>query len=94
MDSADISNVKLRKTLIAAIELLVGPEDRDRCIENALEERLIRERQRRALDQAAGILDLAEYPEWDTPEKISAWVRSVREEADARTDEKVNRSDR
>jgi hypothetical protein len=39
---------------------------------------MVRERQREALRLSAGMLDLTNYPQWGTPELVSAWVREQR----------------
>ncbi|MDO8671147.1 MAG: hypothetical protein Q7O66_06910 [Dehalococcoidia bacterium] len=31
------------------------------------------------MKKAAGCIDIADYPEWATPEKTSAWVRELRQ---------------
>jgi hypothetical protein len=38
-----------------------------------------RKRLRHALAVSAGVLNPADYPDWDTPEKTSAWVRASRQ---------------
>lgn len=90
------AHVVLPKSIIEAIDELVGPRRRSRFVEEAIEERLVRERQRRALAEIAasgGVLDPADYPEWATPEQTTAWVRKLREEADANTMRKIGRSE-
>jgi hypothetical protein len=37
------------------------------------------ERWKHALAVSAGVFNPADYPDWDTPEKISAWVRASRQ---------------
>lgn len=37
-----------------------------------------RDRLTAALAKSAGVIDLADYPEWSTPERISDWVRELR----------------
>jgi len=45
-----------------------------------------------ALEETAGILKDADYPEWESPEKTSAWVRERREEDAARLRRKLARN--
>lgn len=72
------THVVLPRTLLKEIDEAAGSRSRSQYIAEALQEKLARDRQDDALRQTAGILDLADYPEWDTPEKISAWVRRSR----------------
>ncbi len=44
------------------------------------------------LEETAGILKDADYPEWESPEKTSAWVRERREEDAARLRRKLARN--
>lgn len=47
------------------------------------------ERQKVAFARTAGILKDAENPDWETPEKTSAWVRRLREADQEATSEKL-----
>ena len=85
------THVVLPKDLVEAVDRMVGQRRRSQCVEEAVKEKVFRERQVQALEQYAGILDPAKYPEWDSPDKISAWVRGLREEADAATARKLTR---
>jgi hypothetical protein len=69
----------LPKAIVKEIDELVGPRKRSEFIANTIENQLIRERQLKAIEQTAGILKAEDYPEWSTPEKVSAWVRRSRQ---------------
>ena len=56
-----------------------------------LAEALKRERLGRALAATAGSLDRSDYPEWESPEKISAWVHEQHEVDQEISDSKLNR---
>jgi metal-responsive CopG/Arc/MetJ family transcriptional regulator len=89
------THVLLPRPLVEAVDTLVGQRRRSRFVEDAVEEKLARERQLqalRALKASAGVLADADYPEWATPEKTSAWVHNLRQEADARTRQKLSRA--
>lgn len=58
-------------------------------MEEAIKEKLARERLQQALDTSAGVLDPGTYPEWDTPEKVSAWVRTSRQVGAASLSDKL-----
>jgi metal-responsive CopG/Arc/MetJ family transcriptional regulator len=79
------THVVLPRGLVEEIDRLVGQRKRSEFIAQALDERLLRERQRRALQDSAGVLDPADYPHWATPEETSEWVRTLRREADEKT---------
>ncbi len=64
--------------LIDEIDQYVGRNNLDAFLAEALTEKLERERLGRALKATAGYLPADAYPEWETPEKVSAWVRQVR----------------
>ena len=87
------THVLLPRDLVEAVDELVGERRRSRFVEEAVEEKMARERQRKAVVEAAGILKGANYPYWSTPKQTSQWVRDLRREADAATMRKVSRSD-
>jgi metal-responsive CopG/Arc/MetJ family transcriptional regulator len=70
--------------LIQEIDRVAGKRKRSRFVEEALREKLARASLSSALTQTAGILSPTDYPEWNTPEKVSAWVKAGRQEDDAR----------
>lgn len=70
--------VILPKDLVDEIDRLVGRSQRSAFIAEAVEEKLGRERLGRALAATASFLDRDSYPEWATPEDVSAWVRELR----------------
>ncbi len=73
------THVVLPDELINDVDKLVGKRNRSRFIAEVLEERLRRERLRRAIEEGAGILRDEDYPEWSTPERIAEWLRKLRE---------------
>ncbi len=81
------THVILPKDLVDEVDRLVGQRKRSDFVADALREKLAHERQGIALREAAGALDPADYPQWSTPEKISAWVREQRAEDSRRLDE-------
>ncbi|MGH2584276.1 MAG: CopG family ribbon-helix-helix protein [Dehalococcoidia bacterium] len=83
------THIVLPRDLVEAIDRIVGARRRSRFVEEAIAEKLARERQEEALRESAGALDSTEYPDWNTPEKISAWVRNLRRQADEATSRKL-----
>lgn len=89
--SADVvrTHVVLPAEIVAAVDRLAGRRHRSRFLAQAAREKLLREDQGRALRETAGTLSAADYPEWSTPEKISAWVRESRRLDDEATEQKL-----
>ncbi len=85
------THVVLPEELIEKIDKVAGKRKRSSFIEEAVRHKLLNEAQKQVFRKAKGILNLADYPEWDTPEKVSAWVAAQRELDDERTNEKVGR---
>lgn len=87
------THVVVPRELVEQIDQLVGQRKRSEFVTEALREKVARERRGEALKAAAGMLDAADYPEWDTPEKVSEWVRASRAEDDRRTERKLRGSE-
>lgn len=88
------AHVVLPKSLVEAVDELVGQRRRSHFVEEAVQDKLRHERQRRAIDDliaSGGVLDKDAHPEWATAEQTSEWVRTLRREADAGTMRKVGR---
>jgi metal-responsive CopG/Arc/MetJ family transcriptional regulator len=85
------THVILPEELVEAVDELVGHRKRSAYIAEAVEARVAHDRLGKALKEAAGALADADYPEWETPEKTSAWVRELRREADEATERKLSR---
>jgi hypothetical protein len=85
------TTVVLSRDLVEAVDEIVGPRHRSEYVEEAVAEKVRRDRQLAALRDATGVLDPADYPHWATPEQTSAWVRTLRREADARSMTKLRR---
>jgi metal-responsive CopG/Arc/MetJ family transcriptional regulator len=85
------THVILPEELVEAVDELVGHRKRSAYIAEAIEAKVAHDRLGKALKEAAGALANADYPEWETPEKTSAWVRELRREADEATERKLIR---
>jgi metal-responsive CopG/Arc/MetJ family transcriptional regulator len=72
------THVILPDELVEDIDNLVGKRNRSKFIAAAAESRLRAEEKLAAVRRAAGSIDLREYPEWSSPEKVSEWVRAQR----------------
>jgi len=85
-------HIVMPRDVVAAVDRLAGRRKRSEFIAEVVREKLTRELQRAALAATACALAGAEYPEWETPEKTSAWVHDGRRCDDAHTDEKLRGS--
>jgi metal-responsive CopG/Arc/MetJ family transcriptional regulator len=83
------AHVVLPEDLIEKVDRIAGKRKRSHFVEEAIREKLARERLATAMRESAGSINLADYPEWSTPEKVSEWVRSRRREDDLRLSEKL-----
>ena len=72
------THLVLPRALLTEIDEAVGSRQRSDYVAEALREKLGRDRLGIALRETAGILDLADYPDWSTPEKVSEWVHRLR----------------
>ena len=66
--------------LVKDIDKFAGRRKRSHFVEEAVREKLGRDRLLAALEETAGILSAKEYPDWATTEKAAAWVRESRRE--------------
>ena len=71
-------HVILPRDLLTTFDRVASKGKRSEFITEALREKLTHGLQGEALRATAGILDRSQYPEWETPEKISEWVRNLR----------------
>ncbi|MBI2939721.1 MAG: hypothetical protein HYY04_04720 [Chloroflexi bacterium] len=83
------AHIVLPEELLSQVDRVAGKRKRSHFVEEAIREKLAREALSAALRKTAGILDPADYPEWETPEGISAWVRASRQLDEARLARKL-----
>lgn len=72
------AHIILPDRLVEEIDGVVGKRKRSHFVEQAVREKLKRESLLKALKETAGMLPADEYPEWETSEKVAAWVRKSR----------------
>ncbi len=72
------AHLVLPEDLVEAVDSVAGKRKRSQFVEEAVREKLAREMLGVALRESAGSIQPSDYPEWETPEKTSAWVRSIR----------------
>ncbi len=85
------AHVVLPEELIKEVDEIAGKRKRSQFVEAAIREKLRRDRLGRTLQNSAGILKLEDYPEWQTPEGVSAWVRASRRMDEEHTKRKLAR---
>ena len=64
--------------LVEEIDAQVGPRKRSRFVQEAVEEKLRRQRLQTSLAEMAGSLADVDIPGWETPEAAAEWVRALR----------------
>lgn len=79
--------------LLEAVDRIAGKRKRSRFVEAAIREKLSREALSSALGETVGVLNPADYTEWETPEKTSAWVHASRRGDDAGVARKLGARD-
>ncbi len=77
-------HVVLPEDLVRAVDALAGKGKRSRFVEEAVRDKLKKEKLLWALKNSAGTLSGGDYPHWDTPELVASWVRELRRESDQR----------
>jgi Arc/MetJ family transcription regulator len=82
------THIVVDESLIQEVDRVAGKRRRSRFVEEAIREKLTRETLGAALTSSAGALDPADYPAWQTPEQVTAWVKASREEDDRRLSRK------
>jgi predicted transcriptional regulator len=83
------THIVVPEDLVREVDRVAGKRRRSHFVEEAIREKLSRETLGAALAATAGVLNPAEYPEWDTPEQVSEWVRGRRRDDDARLARKL-----
>ncbi len=64
--------------LLAEIDAEVGPRGRSRYVQEAVEEKLRRQKLLKSLAEMAGALADYDIPGWETSEAAAEWVRALR----------------
>jgi hypothetical protein len=77
----------LPREVIDEVDQLIGHRRRSQFMTEAVREKLRRGKLTAALAATAGVLKDVDIPHWATPDKTSAWVRDLRREDDAATDQ-------
>ena len=76
------THIIIPKGIMKQLDKLVGARGRSKFIIGAVVERINRIRLAHAAKKVAGSLRNTAIPEWDTSEKASEWVHSLRRDAD------------
>ena len=64
--------------LVEEIDAQVGPRKRSQFVQEAVKEKLRRQRLQTSLAEMAGSLADVDIPGWETPEAAAEWVRALR----------------
>ena len=84
MEKTKLTPIRFPTNLLTDLDKYVGEGYRSKFIIDATRKELQRAKQRKAIQNASGIFDQKDYPEFKTSEDISNWVRKLREETEAR----------
>ena len=74
------TNLSLPEDLVAEVDAVAGRRGRSAFVEQAIRDRLRRERLRGALTESAGAWSGPDYPEFATSEAVVRWVQERRRE--------------
>lgn len=83
------TNLSLPKELVEELDAVAGKRNRSAFVERVLREQLRRERIRRAWEGVRGAWVGKGPPEWDKPDGVANWVRSLRAEVTNAGDEEA-----
>src|SRR5262245_4757312 len=72
------AHIVVPEELLSEVDSVAGKRKRSRFVEEAIREKLSRTKLSTALNLSAGAFANSDYPEWETPEKVSEWVREGR----------------
>ena len=72
------AHIVMPTELVEEIDAQVGPRRRSRFVQEAVEEKLRRQRLQTSLSEMAGSLADVDIPGWETPEAAAEWVRALR----------------
>jgi len=82
--------VVLPAELVAEIDAVVGARKRSNYIQEAIEERLLRDRQLKGLEAGFGAWKDEDHPELTGPDGTEGWIRQLRSESNRRLEELLN----
>jgi predicted transcriptional regulator len=86
------AHVVLDDELVDEVDAISGRRRRSAFIEDAVREKLQRERQKRALQNYIESGERPDNPNWRTPEDTSKWVREMRQLDNQRLERKLTGS--
>ncbi len=72
------AHIVMPAELVEEIDAQVGPRRRSRFVQEAVEEKLRRQRRIEAFDGVVGSLKDVDIPGWETPEAAAQWVHDLR----------------
>ena len=79
------THIMVPEHLLDEVDRIAGRRKRSDFFVEAVQEKLIRERQRTMIPRFAGIFKDVDIPGWETPERTYEWIRELRERADLNT---------
>ena len=82
------AHIVLDQELVAEIDRIAGKRKRSQFIEEAVRRQIALAKQKAAIALEWTPLDPERYPQWATPGLTSKWVHDMRQEEQARRDER------
>jgi metal-responsive CopG/Arc/MetJ family transcriptional regulator len=84
VETTKLTPIRLPVDLLADLDSFVGKRQKSKFIIDATKKELLRLKQKKALQAAAGVFKAQDYPEFTTAADVSAWVRRLRDETEHR----------
>jgi len=81
------TNLSLPVDLVDAVDAVAGRRNRSAFVEQAIRDRLRREKLRIGMERAFGAWKLQDYAEFTTSEDVVRWVRELRAEKTTHADD-------
>lgn len=84
MENTKLTPIRFPVELLADLDKFVGERQKSKFIIEATKKELLRLKQKKVLQAAAGIFKAGDYPAFDSSADVSAWVRKLRDETEER----------
>jgi metal-responsive CopG/Arc/MetJ family transcriptional regulator len=81
------TNLSLPADLVEQVDEVAGRRNRSAFVEQAIRDRMRREKLRIGMERAFGAWKLEDYPEFATSEDVVRWVRELRAEKTTHSDD-------
>ncbi|MCL2336981.1 MAG: ribbon-helix-helix domain-containing protein [Firmicutes bacterium] len=83
MEKTKLTPIRFPTDLLNELDKYVAEGNRSKFVIEATRKELHRAKQRKAVQEVAGVFNQKDYPELNTAEDTANWVRNLREESEA-----------